>query len=56
VNINLVTGLGMAVISAVFLIWAFTRPLGEELASQESGRRPGDDRPGAGGGDDPGRE
>jgi hypothetical protein len=35
VNINLWTGLGMLVISAIFLIWAFTRPLGEELAETE---------------------
>ena len=68
VNINLWTGLGMAVISAVFLTWAFTRPLGEELAdaeqddpapasadaegSQQRSRRTGDDRTGPGGGGD----
>lgn len=34
-NINLITGLGMIALSAVFLIWAFTRPLGEELADAE---------------------
>src|SRR5215218_5934560 len=31
VNINLVAGLGMLAISGLFLLWAFTRPLGEEL-------------------------
>jgi hypothetical protein len=35
VNINLAAGLCMLGISAIFLVWAFTRPLGEELA--ESG-------------------
>jgi hypothetical protein len=57
VNINLWAGLGMAVLSALFLLWAFTRPLGEELAgSDEPGGRPGDDRAGAGGEDDAGRQ
>jgi len=31
VNINLWAGLVMLGISAIFLVWAFTRPLGEEL-------------------------
>jgi hypothetical protein len=31
VNINLWAGLGMAALAALFLLWAFTRPLGEEL-------------------------
>ena len=58
VNINLWTGLGMLVISAFFLIWAFTRPLGEELAESESeseqgGGGPGQDGPGADRGDEP---
>ena len=35
VNINLWAGLGMLVISLIFLVWAFTRPLGEELAENE---------------------
>src|SRR5215203_2932324 len=39
VNINLWAGLGMLALAAFFLIWAFTRPLGEELAEA------GDDRP-----------
>jgi hypothetical protein len=33
VNINLWAGLGMLALAALFLVWAFTRPLGEELAS-----------------------
>ena len=41
VNINLWTGLGMLVISAFFLIWAFTRPLGEELAESSQSRAAG---------------
>ena len=39
VNINLWAGLGMLALAAVFLIWAFTRPLGEELADAD-GERP----------------
>ncbi len=42
VNINLWAGLGMLAISAFFLIWALTRPLGEELAEAD------DERPAAG--------
>ena len=61
VNINLWAGLGMAGISAVFLIWAFARPLGEELAetedgSDERGGGTGDDPPGGGGDPGAGRE
>ena len=36
VNINLWTGLAMLVVGAIFLAWAFWRPLGEELADAES--------------------
>ena len=56
VNINLWAGLGMLAISAFFLIWAFTRPLGEQLAESESeqgGGGPGQDVPDAGRGDEP---
>jgi hypothetical protein len=70
VNINLWAGLGMAGISAVFLIWAFARPLGEELAeaeadaaparvgpgSEQGGGRTGDDPPGGVGDPRPRRE
>ena len=47
VNINLYAGLGMLVLGLLFLIWAFTRPLGEELGTAEE---PG----GSAGGDDQG--
>ena len=57
VNINLWAGLGMLAISAFFLIWAFTRPLGEQLAegaeSEQGGGGPGQDVPGADRGDEP---
>ena len=35
VNVNLWTGLAMLVVGALFLAWAFARPLGEELAESE---------------------
>ena len=35
VNINLWTGLAMLVVGALFLVWAFVRPLGQELAESE---------------------
>ncbi|MBE2314739.1 hypothetical protein DVA67_002040 [Solirubrobacter sp. CPCC 204708] len=52
-NINLYSGIGMLVLGLLFLLWAFTRPLGRELreSEQASGsarsdgegtRRPGD--------------
>ena len=37
ININLYAGLGMLVVGLVFLLWAFTRPLGEELREAEDG-------------------
>jgi xanthine/uracil/vitamin C permease (AzgA family) len=37
VNINLWAGLGMLVLSGLFLLWAFTRPLGEELSEAGEG-------------------
>jgi hypothetical protein len=37
VNINLWAGLGMLVVGLLFLLWAFTRPLGEELREAEPG-------------------
>jgi hypothetical protein len=45
VNINLWAGLGMAALAALFLTWAFTRPLGEELREAGEGEPAG--RPGA---------
>jgi xanthine/uracil/vitamin C permease (AzgA family) len=41
VNINLWAGLGMLVLSALFLVWAFTRPLGEELREAAKGEPAG---------------
>jgi len=35
VNINLYAGLGMLIVGIIFLLWAFTRPLGRELAESE---------------------
>ena len=46
VNVNLWTGLAMLLVGALFLAWAFTRPLADELAeaeSEEPGGRPGRD-------------
>ena len=37
VNINLIAGLGMLAFGLLFLLWAFTRPLGEELREAETG-------------------
>src|SRR5918997_5584706 len=51
VNINLWAGLGMLAISLVFLTWALTRPLGEELSEAEAGSPPSDE-PGRRAGDD----
>jgi hypothetical protein len=57
INVNLWTGLGMLVVAALFLLWAFLRPLGTQIAesSDEGGRgtRRDRDRPGGG---DAGRE
>jgi hypothetical protein len=51
VNINLWAGLGMLVVGALFIVWALTRPLTDELALQESGGGSGSDpeRPGGNG-------
>jgi len=38
VNANLWTGLAMLIVAALFLAWAFTRPLGEQL--EETGSEP----------------
>jgi hypothetical protein len=37
VNINLYAGLGMLVLGILFLVWAFTRPLGDTLREAEEG-------------------
>jgi len=36
VNINLWAGIGMLVLGALFLLWAFTRPLGQQLRQEEA--------------------
>ena len=36
ININLYAGIGMFVVGAIFLIWAFSHPLGKELSEAES--------------------
>jgi hypothetical protein len=40
VNINLIGGLGMLAFGALMLLWAFTRPLGDELTEAEDGDYP----------------
>jgi hypothetical protein len=45
VNINLWTGLGMLVLGGLFVLWALTRPLGEQLretAEEDPGGHPAD--------------
>jgi hypothetical protein len=56
VNINLYGGLAMLAFGLLMLVWAFTRPLGEELDSDEGGGGPGSDGHGSGGHGDSGRE
>jgi hypothetical protein len=57
VNINLWAGLGMLALSAIFLVWAFTRPLGQQLAElEEPGGGTGGDGAGTGGDVDAGRQ
>jgi hypothetical protein len=53
-NINLLAGLGMLALGALFLLWAFLRPLGEQLGSEESRGEPGDGGDGARGSGDAG--
>src|SRR4051794_30854701 len=50
-NINLFGGLGMLALGIGFLLWAFTRPLGEQLAeaSQEASGPAGGDAERSGG-------
>jgi hypothetical protein len=44
-NLNLDVGIAMLVVGALFLLWAFTRPLADQL---EDGEQPEDDRTVAG--------
>jgi|SRR5687768_6446538 hypothetical protein len=56
-NINLFAGLGMLAFGIAMLLWAFTRPLGEELAeSEQASPRAGDDGEGTVRPGDAGRE
>jgi hypothetical protein len=43
VHINLLAGLGMLGLGAFFLVWAFARPLGEQLAEAEAETEAGAD-------------
>src|SRR3954453_15511594 len=57
VNINLYAGLGMLVVGIIFLLWAFTRPLGQEIAeSEQASRSAGGDEHGTRRPGDAGRE
>ncbi len=49
ININLWAGFGMLLFGVLMLLWAFTRPLGTELASEQAGGGTGLDGDGAGG-------
>jgi hypothetical protein len=56
ININLYAGIGMLIVGIVFLVWAFTRPLGQDIAaSEEASRSAGGDHQGAVGPGDAGR-
>jgi hypothetical protein len=59
-NINLIAGIGMLIVGIVFLVWAFSRPLGTELretdGSEEAGGGTRRDRERPGGGGDTGPE
>jgi hypothetical protein len=57
VNINLWAGLGMLVLGLLFLVWAFARPLSEEVdGSEQPGGGAGSDVERARGGDRAGLE
>ena len=61
ININLFAGIGMLVVGLLFLLWAFSRPLGTQLAeaeaaSDESGRGTRSDRERPDGSGDAGSE
>src|SRR5262245_26380997 len=54
ININLLAGIFMLVFGVAMLLWAFTRPLGRELGSEQTGGRTWGDGDGAGGEPGPG--
>ena len=41
ININLYAGIGMLIVGIVFLVWAFTRPLGSQLREADEGEPSG---------------
>jgi len=43
VHINLLAGLGMLALGGLFLVWAFTHPLGEQMAEAEAEMEAGSD-------------
>ncbi len=55
-NINLLAGIGMLVVGVLFLVWALSRPLGEQIASEEPRGRAGGDPATPGGDGDAGRQ
>lgn len=62
-NVNLWTGVGMLAFGALMMLWAFTRPLGDELVEGDAGAPASDEGGGGtrrdgertGGGGDAGR-
>jgi hypothetical protein len=56
VNINLWAGLGMLIFGLLMILWALTRPLADEIGSEQGGGGPGSDRERAGGSGDAGPE
>src|ERR1700760_4622286 len=47
ININLLAGIGMLVVGLLFLLWAFSRPLGAELREAEEDEPSGSPEHGA---------
>ena len=56
VNINLWAGLGMLAFGLLMLVWAFARPLSEEIGSEHAGGEPRDDAERPAGDGDAGRQ
>jgi hypothetical protein len=56
VNINLYAGLGMLAFGLLMIVWALTRPLSEEIGSQQARGDAGDDRERPAGSGDAGRQ
>src|ERR1700749_4681357 len=47
ININLYAGIGMLIVGIIFLVWAFTRPLGSQLREAEEDEPSGSPEHGA---------